>query len=88
MIRAVLDANVFISGVVSEDGVPGILLKAWHEERFELVTSAAILAEFKRVLRYPKIAKRHRWSPQRLEAYLENLAESSILTPGDLHSRS
>jgi uncharacterized protein len=84
MIRAVLDANVFISGIVSEGGVPGTILKAWHEEQFELVTSTRILDEFRRVLRYPKITKRHQWSTQRIEAYLEDLAALSILTPGKL----
>jgi predicted nucleic acid-binding protein len=34
--------------------------------------------------RYPKIAKRHRWSEEQLQAFLDNLAHLAILTPGVL----
>jgi len=33
----VLDANVVVSGVLSENGVSGRILKAWKAERFHLV---------------------------------------------------
>jgi predicted nucleic acid-binding protein len=35
-------------------------------------------------LRYPKISRRHRWSAQQIEAYLENRDALSIVTPGEL----
>lgn len=48
-VKAVLDTNVFISGVFWK-GPPFEVLKAWHEERFRLALSPPILDEYRRVL--------------------------------------
>jgi predicted nucleic acid-binding protein len=42
MIRAVLDANVLVSGIVTE-GVPRSILRAWRAGHFHLVESRATL---------------------------------------------
>jgi putative PIN family toxin of toxin-antitoxin system len=84
MIRAVLDANVLVSGIVTE-GVPRNVLRAWRAGHFHLVASLATLNEISRVLRYPKIARRHRWSEAEIHAFMEGLEALAILTPGRLH---
>ncbi len=56
--RAVLDTNVLISGVLSPIGAPGQLLRAWRDGAFELVTSPLLLDELARALAYPKLARR------------------------------
>ncbi len=84
MIRAVLDANVFVSGIVTE-GIPRNILRAWRAGHFHLVESPATLNEIGRVLRYPKIARRHRWSETEIDAFMESLQALAILTPGRLH---
>ena len=84
MMRVVLDANVLVSAILSPRGTPAQILNAWRAEQFDLVISDAILAEIGRVFRYPKIAKRHRWSAEQLQAFLDGLAHVAILTPGAL----
>ena len=84
MIRVVLDANVFVSALLSPRGIPAKILSAWRDERFHLVMSPAILQEIDRVLRYSKIRRRHRWREKRLKNFIEDLAHLTILTPGDL----
>ena len=84
MIRAVLDANVLVSGILSPGGTPGAVIAAWRKQRFLLITSLAILTEIERVLSAPKIARRHGWSPPRLRAFLAELAYFSLQTPGEL----
>jgi putative PIN family toxin of toxin-antitoxin system len=84
MIRAVLDANVVISGILSENGTPGKILKAWYEDRFHLVVAPAILYELRRVLQYPRVVRRHRWSLAQVREFLEDLASLAILTSGQL----
>jgi putative PIN family toxin of toxin-antitoxin system len=84
MIRAVLDANVFVSAVLSPAGAPAQVLTAWREERFQLVISEAILEEIERVFQYPKIVKYHRWSEERLRSFLDDLRHLAIVTPGTL----
>jgi putative PIN family toxin of toxin-antitoxin system len=48
-IKAILDTNVFISGVFWK-GPPFEILKAWQEQRFRLAVSPPILDEYRRVL--------------------------------------
>jgi predicted nucleic acid-binding protein len=48
-IKAILDTNVFISGVFWK-GPPFEILKAWQEQRFRLAISLPILDEYRRVL--------------------------------------
>lgn len=83
MIRAVLDANVLVSGIVIE-GVPRSILRAWRAGRFHLAASQATLDEIGRVLRYPKIVRRHHWSESEIHAFMESLEALAILTPGKL----
>lgn len=54
--RAVLDTNVIVSGL-GWSGAPAAILDAVSEDRLVLVTSAPLLAELRRVLGYPRLAK-------------------------------
>jgi len=56
-VRAVLDANVLISAVLSPRGTPARLLLAWQAGAFELMVSPQLLAELRRALAYPKLAR-------------------------------
>jgi len=58
LIRAVLDANVLISSLISRKGAPGQILDAWLQGQFQICVSTAILNEMSRVLKYPRIAER------------------------------
>ena len=82
--RVVLDTNVLVSAIIGPRGIPSQILHAWRSEQFELLLSEATLIEIGRVFRYPKIAKYHRWSEERLQAFLDDLAHMAILTPGEL----
>lgn len=53
--RAVLDVNVLISGLLSRAGASGRLIALWLAGAFELVASEALLAELERALAYPKL---------------------------------
>lgn len=55
--RAVVDVNVLISGVISAKGSPAEILRAGRDGRFELVISEMLLAELERALAYPKLRR-------------------------------
>lgn len=55
--RAVLDANVLISAVISPRGSPARLILAWQAGAFDLVVSPLLLAEVRRALAYPKLER-------------------------------
>ncbi len=54
--RVVLDTSTLVSGIAWE-GEPARILNALLEGQHALVTSAALLAEFTRVLQYHKLRK-------------------------------
>jgi putative PIN family toxin of toxin-antitoxin system len=56
-VRAVVDANVWVSGLIVPAGVPGRLVAAFRAGRFDLVTSVPLLDELLRVLSRPKFAR-------------------------------
>ena len=57
-IRAVLDANVFVSAAIQQ-GPSYRIVNAWLDSRaFELLLSEAVLAEVEDVLTRPRLAKR------------------------------
>ena len=53
--RAVLDTNLYLSALLSENGAPARVVEAWRSGRFELVTSAEQIEEVKRAAQYDKI---------------------------------
>ncbi len=56
--RAVVDVNVIILALLSRDGSPASVLRAWQQGRFELIVSPLLLAELERALGYPKLRRR------------------------------
>lgn len=87
--RAVLDPNVVISGLLSRHGSPAQTLLAWREGRFELVVSPLLLEELERALAYPKL--RARISGGDAEAALRWLSQSATVAddpPGEPPLRS
>lgn len=55
--RAVADANVLISAILSPAGAPARVLLAWRAGQFELIVSPMLLAELARALAYPKLRR-------------------------------
>ena len=58
--RAVLDTNVFVSGLISPMGKPAAILKALRSRWFTLVSSPPINEEIIEVLNRPRIRDRYR----------------------------
>ena len=56
--RALFDANVLISGLLTRAGAPALLLGKWLEGEFELVVTERLLAELEATLARPKL-RRH-----------------------------
>ena len=77
--KAVLDANVFVSAMINTRGTPRQIIDLWREEAFELLISSAILDEIGRVLRYPKIAALHKLTETELQTFLALLGEEGFV---------
>lgn len=79
MLKAVLDTNLFISGLLSAKGNPAKILNRWKAGFFDLVISLPILKEIERVILYPKINKRLNWTEVETSEFLLGLAQFSIM---------
>jgi len=78
MIRAVLDANVLVSALISPGGAPAQILDMWHAERFLVLTSEAILAELERVLAMPRLRKKYGLTDQNVSRLLRGMRQFTI----------
>jgi uncharacterized protein len=57
-VRAVLDANVLVSALISRRGAPARLVELWLAGDFELVVCKTLLDEVERTLARPKLSRR------------------------------
>ncbi len=73
MLRAVLDANIYISALLRPQGPPGQIVERFlREGAFQLILSLAIAEEVLRAFAYPKIRKLVR-GPVQAELWFEDL---------------
>lgn len=75
--KVVLDANIYVSALVSRWGHPYRIFEMWLEKRFEVLITSPMLDEIGRVLRYPRIAKRHGLDETDIERHLTMLADQA-----------
>jgi putative PIN family toxin of toxin-antitoxin system len=86
-VRAVLDTNVFVSGLLLPRSVPGQIVAAWRGGQFGAVLSEPMLLEIGQVLAYPKISKRLCWSEETLASYLTLLRfETEVVVLDAMHA--
>ncbi len=79
-LRAVLDTNVLLSGIAYPASVPGKLVTAWKHGALDVVLSAYILDELRRVL--PRLAHRHGLSADETEDLIDALAfQADLVEP-------
>ncbi|MCE5259595.1 MAG: putative toxin-antitoxin system toxin component, PIN family [Chloroflexi bacterium] len=68
--RAVLDANVLVSALLSPHGSPAGLLSRWEAGQFELLYSADTLQELQRVLHYSRLRARYPLPEEEVRRFL------------------
>lgn len=84
MIRAVLDTNVFVSGIKSRKNPPGQILHTWRKKQFTVVTSPQLLLEIHEVLRRPAILDLLRKTPEEVDEFVKMLIQKTFVTDGKL----
>jgi uncharacterized protein len=87
MLRAVLDTNVLVSGLLSRNGPPARIFDAWREGYFVLLTSPIILEEVWSVLHYPRIQQRYTLADGDIEELMDLLAHEALILPGKIDVR-
>lgn len=77
--RAVLDPNVIISGLLSATGKPTSVLRAFDQGEFEVLVSPKLLDELARALAYPKL--RRYISEEEANAVVGWISDAAVTTP-------
>ena len=73
--RAIIDTNVFVSGIFWEGNFCSQIIDKWKNKKFELVSSMDILKEFAETLRNYKIEM----SDEMIEEWRNLIIESSVI---------
>lgn len=83
-LKAVVDTNIFVSGLMDVGSPPRQVVDAWLDERFTLVTSLYLVEELAHVLSYPRIKKRLRVDRAEVDFILAALLSQALVVPGEL----
>ncbi len=78
--RAVVDTNLFISGLFARDSVSAKLQNHWINLDFFLVTSIDIIKEVNRVLHYPRIQERFQPEDQLVKRFFRLIFRKAVIT--------
>jgi uncharacterized protein len=82
MIKAVIDANVFISSALAPGSNPDKIIDLVRHDKIILVISQDILEEIREVFLYPKIKRRLNLTSREINDFLSQIAKSALITPG------
>ncbi len=79
-LKAVVDTNLFISGIFGKDSVSTKLQDLWINQDFTLVTSIEIMKEVSRVLSYPRIIKKFKPKEETIKRFFRLVFRKAIIT--------
>lgn len=79
-LRAVVDTNLFISGIFGKGSLSAKLQDLWVNQEFELVTSIEIMKEVSRVLQYPRIKKRFHPEDETIRRFFRLVFRKAVIT--------
>jgi len=82
VLRAVLDTNVFVSGLLSKTDLPAKILEAWRDGQYVLIRSPPLVAEIKRALETARIREKYFITDGDIEQLIILLEKDALVVPG------
>jgi len=79
-LRAVIDTNLFISGLFARDSLSAQLQDLWINQDFELITSIEIIKEISRVLNYPRIKEHFKPKEENIRRFYKLIFIKAIIS--------
>jgi len=79
VLKAVLDTNILVSGIILDKGLPHQVVKAWEQGKYLLVSSRDQIDELKRVLEYPKIKRKYGLTSAQIRRVVLNVYRYSVI---------
>jgi hypothetical protein len=81
VLKAVVDVNLVVSGIISKEGSPAKLLLAWRNNDFLLIISEGMLEETKKVLQYPRIKNKYNLNVQDISQAIGAIERFAFVLP-------
>lgn len=82
--RAVIDTNILVSGLIRKQGLPGQVLRHLRNGDFTIVYSVPIMVEVVEVLSRPQIQHKYRVEPDDITALINLVRLRGDLVSPDL----
>lgn len=79
-LKAVVDTNLFISGLFGDGSSSAKLQDLWIKQEFELVTSIEIMKEVSRVLHYPRIKQQFNIKEETVKRFFRLVFRKALVT--------
>jgi putative PIN family toxin of toxin-antitoxin system len=79
-LKAVVDTNLFVSGLFGSDTISSRLQDYWVNLDFVLVTSIDIIKEVNRVFHYPRIQERFNPNEENIKQFFRLIFRKAVIT--------
>lgn len=85
--KVILDTNVFVSGLLSPAGIPGLILYRFRQRNFQIYTSRAQIVEIREVLKRPSLQRAlpQGTTKEILKFFMEFKKLTKVLNPPSLN---
>jgi putative PIN family toxin of toxin-antitoxin system len=80
--RAVIDTNLFVSGMFATSGLSKRLMDCWVAQEFQLVISREIIWEVWRVVHYPRIQETFHPREEEIRRFIAMIFRKAVITEG------
>ena len=85
-LKAVIDTNLFISGLFAKDSLSAQLQDLWINQDFELITSVEIIKEISRVLNYPRIKESFKPTEENIRRFFHLVFRKAVISKDIYHT--
>lgn len=76
--QVVLDANIYISSLISPKGTPALIIDRWLKGEFDVLISKPIIDEVSRVTGYERLQKKYRRIRENRLEFVELISEQGL----------
>ena len=76
--QVVLDANIYISSLISPKGTPALIIDRWLKGEFDVLISKPIIDEVSRVTGYERLQKKYRRIRENRIEFVELISEQCL----------
>jgi len=82
LLKAIVDTNIFVSGLICKAGNPALLINAFKNNEFNLITSSQLMDEFIEVIERPHIKHKYKLTDEEIKDFIEYIYREATIVLG------